>query len=149
MLPPARAWQVGEHPSAPSGSWLVVAVVSLQFPYFPFYGSRGWSPAKPAWSRCASAVLALKAWHGRHNTQPDSQEETSRDLTGLAQSPGEERDGPSCAHPDLQIKSLPPHSCQPSALALTPALCGWLLHPERGRRKVPYFMSEEARLLLG
>lgn len=69
-LPPARAWSGwgGECPSAASGSWLVVAVVSLQFPYFPFYGSQGWRAARPARSRCASAVLVLKAWHGCCNT---------------------------------------------------------------------------------
>lgn len=102
-----------------SGGCSVVAAVSLQFPYFPFYGSWGWRPAP---SCCAGVVCTLKAWHGSAvRSQPRSQEETSRDLTGLARphEMGRRRWALSCSPPS-------PNKGVPRYTNLSAALCWWL-----------------------
>lgn len=135
----------GDCPAAASAGCVVVAVVSLQFPYFPCDGSQGW---RPALSCCAGAVLvfvrslARLLPRSRSLTAKRKPAETSPSWPSPAER--KEMDSPvliSISTEDLSL-SLMPFSPAPQ-LGLAPRKA------QGGRRTIPCSLCVEASLLRG
>lgn len=103
----------GDCRAAARAGCLVVAVVSLQFPYFPSGGSQGWRLARPAPSRCAGAGLVfVRSLTAKRKPAP-----TSPSWHGCC---GEDGDGLSCSHPHPHGESRPSRCSAPVPGAFFP-----------------------------